>query len=177
MWNFYDEGFLPFDYLIANGKKVSEYEYNVETVGYWRWNQVFIIVNTLKGGGITDGLSEVDGAIWDYLLENVFMSKKEIYVSEFNKEGHCREKMIGLITALVVLERSDIIERNVLNYANWTSIWIDCWTILDCISLIIIRQEKIQEMIDNSCANDLTLVFGLGGSDLVERTGYGSDNN
>jgi hypothetical protein len=43
MWCLFGVEFPPFEYLTINGRRISNYEYNVETVDYWPWNQMFII--------------------------------------------------------------------------------------------------------------------------------------
>jgi hypothetical protein len=66
-------------------KKVSEYEYNAETVDYWKWNQIFIIVNTLKGGGYTD-FTAIGKEIWDFLMNTTFSKNKTFFEGELEKE-------------------------------------------------------------------------------------------
>jgi hypothetical protein len=34
----------------VDGRKLSEYEYNVETLEHWPWGKAFQLMNSLKGG-------------------------------------------------------------------------------------------------------------------------------
>jgi hypothetical protein len=41
----------PFDYIQIDGRKLTDYEYNVELLDHWPWNKIFTLMNNLKGGG------------------------------------------------------------------------------------------------------------------------------
>jgi hypothetical protein len=36
----------PFDYMQINGRKLTDYEYNVELLDHWPWNKVFTLMNS-----------------------------------------------------------------------------------------------------------------------------------
>jgi hypothetical protein len=40
----------PFDYIQIDGRRLTDYEYNVEKLSHWPWSKVFILMNSLKGG-------------------------------------------------------------------------------------------------------------------------------
>jgi hypothetical protein len=40
----------PFDYIQIEGRKLADYEYNVELLDHWPWNKIFTLMNNLKGG-------------------------------------------------------------------------------------------------------------------------------
>jgi hypothetical protein len=44
----------PFDYIVTDGRKLNDYDYNVETVDFWLWGKFFTLINSLKGGQITE---------------------------------------------------------------------------------------------------------------------------
>jgi hypothetical protein len=44
----------PFEYLQEYGRKMTNYEYNVETLDHWPWSKMFILMNNLNGRGEED---------------------------------------------------------------------------------------------------------------------------
>jgi hypothetical protein len=57
----------PFDYILLDGRKLTQYEYNVEKLDHWPWNKTFIFMNNLKGG-LKLKMAEREKII-DYLIE------------------------------------------------------------------------------------------------------------
>jgi hypothetical protein len=69
MRNLYNLDFPPFEYLLINGRRVSNYEYKVETVDFLNWNQMFVIANSLKSGGVIDRLPKECLKVWENILK------------------------------------------------------------------------------------------------------------
>jgi hypothetical protein len=69
MWNLLGVDFLGFDYVIINGRKMIDYEYNNVAIEFWPWNQNIYLKNSLKGGGRINLLSvEKQNKAWDKII-------------------------------------------------------------------------------------------------------------
>jgi hypothetical protein len=50
MWCLMGINILPCVYIVVDGRKLNEYEYNLETVDFWPLGKGLTLVNSLKEG-------------------------------------------------------------------------------------------------------------------------------
>jgi hypothetical protein len=156
MWNLNNLDFPPFEYLLINGRRISNYEYNMETIDFWNWNQMFVIVNSLKCGGVIDQipkecLSIVEG-ILNMIVGNTGKEKFRKELDEGNREA------IDLSNYFWKLEQYGIMAHEDDDY--WT------WYIIrhEAICVIVEIDEAMndfQNVIDRSMKQDLNLFVSL----------------
>jgi hypothetical protein len=115
----------PFDYLTIMDRKVSDYEYNVETMDHWPWNQVFVLRNNLKGG-----MKQVDSlkVAEDY---HAWINDDENIPERLECKESSREYVDDTLALLKLLERSDFIKiPSKVCYYNWMYVRCDVLDII-----------------------------------------------
>jgi hypothetical protein len=55
MWCLMGIDISPFDYIVTDGRKLNDYDYNVEAVDFCPWGKMFRLVNSLKEVEISNG--------------------------------------------------------------------------------------------------------------------------
>jgi hypothetical protein len=100
MWNLYNLGFPPFDYLSINGRRVPDYKYNVETVDFLGWNQMFV-ENSLKEGSPVDEYYEENFVrIAKGYLIWIWKGSKEVFFGRLRAGDRRMNSFIELIANL-----------------------------------------------------------------------------
>lgn len=150
MWNLFGIEFSLFKYLLIYGRRITVYEYNVETVDYWKRNQMFVIQNSLNGGDkFMDFLRSNNGRLacdwWKWTMKEKNFNEE----MKDNKVKHC-----DTIVMLATLEAE--------MYVEWLSISTEAQDMIFYVNLdalMMLNEMDRQMMI---CNDDIYkhVIFG-----------------
>jgi hypothetical protein len=158
MWCILGVDIPRFSYIQVDGRRLSNFEYNVETLGHWPWNKVFILMNDLKGG-INFG-ERIKQLYNEFLVRNKIIEMDGKYVN-----------LLGISKWLYLI----ILERIVESYEceKWEieawrvedmfcELWDSCYTMFN-IERKILDYENIEKFdpISRSLRKDLKFVVDL----------------
>jgi hypothetical protein len=133
MWCLLGINIPPFDYLQIDGRRVSEYEYNLESLDHWPWGKMFTLMNELKGGYDKEMMKEIGRKLGEYFM-----------MIGFNSDNIPK----GLLENLLVTCYGGIVRYNMENHISFGFVASLAREVMDDYIIMLQIEEKIEKVYD-----------------------------